>query len=355
MRTAVLFAVLSSSSASVFDIRACGAVANSIEHNVTNAVAIKGCIANATAGDTVLVPAGQTFHAVGGISGTHVKGVTIRVDGILSAVADLDHWPLVNSKFLDFLSCVGCSDLTINGNGTIDGKGLKWWNTWVEDQQPKGSHRPHLVYLTSCTDVLVEDITMLNSPNFHLRLDNNERAEVRFITIEVNRKEIRKVKKRKRELRLRALHGLSKSEALPPYIASLRDSPVLQPEDLNTDGIDPSGRDIWIHDSYINNDDDSIAVKPCKRSRCSFSECSQNMLIENMVLSGFGASIGSVPADTVHAGDTPNCVRNITFRNISMPETGKGVYIKSNPSCQNLNASAIIRDIVFEVSQRLRV
>ena len=39
--------------------------------------------------------------------------------------------------------------------------------------------------------------------------------------------------------------------------------PVLQPEDLNTDGVDPSGSDVWIHDSFINNDDDSIAVKPC--------------------------------------------------------------------------------------------
>ena len=44
--------------------------------------------------------------------------------------------------------------------------------------------------------------------------------------------------------------------------------------------------------------------------------------------SGAGASIGSV---------TPrypeNCVRNVTWRNISMPHTTKGVYIKSNPGC----------------------
>jgi hypothetical protein len=78
------------------------------------------------------------------------------------------------------------------------------------------------------------------------------------------------------------------------------------------------------------------------------------MLIENMVLSGFGASIGSVPADTVKPGDTPNCVRNITFRNISMPETGKGVYIKSNPSCKRPNASAIIKDILYEDIQIIK-
>ena len=52
------------------------------------------------------------------------------------------------------------------------------------------------------------------------------------------------------------------------------------------------------------------------------------MLFERLVLTGFGASIGSVPPSAdVH------CVRNITFRNLSLPGTGKGVYIKSNPAC----------------------
>ena len=37
-----------------------------------------------------------------------------------------------------------------------------------------------------------------------------------------------------------------------------------------------------------------------------------------MVMTGFGASVGSVPGVTNH-----NCVRNITFRNIEMPGTGK--------------------------------
>ena len=102
---------------------------------------------------------------------------------------------------------------------------------------------------------------------------------------------------------------------------------VLQPEDLNTDGIDPSGRDIHIHDCTISNDDDSIAVKPLDGTGVS-GNCTRNLLIENMTLTGFGASIGSVPP---HAD--VHCVRNVTFRNISMPGTGKGIYIKSNPSC----------------------
>lgn len=117
----------------------------------------------------------------------------------------------------------------------------------------------------------------------------------------------------------------------------------LQPEDLNTDGIDPAGRNVWIHDATINNDDDSIAVKPCSSRGCKMSDFSENMMFERMTLTGFGASIGSVPPDY-----PPNCVRNITFRHINMPSTGKGVYVKRNPSCdRKTNASAIIENILY--------
>lgn len=72
------------------------------------------------------------------------------------------------------------------------------------------------------------------------------------------------------------------------------------------------------------------------------TRCTQDALIENTLLTGFGASIGSVPPHP-----DVNCVRNITFRNISMPKTGKGVYVKSNPSCRP-GATAVIADILYE-------
>ena len=70
---------------------------------------------------------------------------------------------------------------------------------------------------------------------------------------------------------------------------------ALQIQDLNTDGIDVSGNGVWVHNCSIENDDDSIAVKPCDSSCVSGASCSANMLFENLVLTGFGASIGSVP------------------------------------------------------------
>ena len=60
------------------------------------------------------------------------------------------------------------------------------------------------------------------------------------------------------------------------------------------------------------------------------------MLIEDSTFIGMGLSIGSVPPHK-----DVNCVKNITFRNIDMPETGKGVYVKSNPTCED-NKTAYI-------------
>ena len=328
---------------SVLDIRDCGAVPDSLVHNVSNADAISRCFLNATAGDTVLVPAGFTFFTIGGIRAADLDGVTVTVDGNVSAVADFDLWPLDGTKYRDVMNFAGCSNLHIGGAGTVDGQGLPWWNKWVLGKTD-GKHRPHLIVLDKCTDCLVESIRMINSPNFHLLLADVARVEVRFVHVEVNRKAIRGAKALRRMLRLQA------NETIPSAWGA-GGNPVLQPEDLNTDGIDPSGTDIYIHDSYINNDDDSIAVKPCTRRRCTNAAtdgCTANLLVENMVLSGFGASVGSVPADVVREGDTRNCIRNVTFRNISMPETGKGIYIKSNPDCSHPNASALIQDILFE-------
>jgi hypothetical protein len=65
------------------------------------------------------------------------------------------------------------------------------------------------------------------------------------------------------------------------------------------------------------------------------------MLIENMILTGIGASVGSVSPSLDH-----NCVNNITFRNVSMPNTAKGIYVKSNPSCSN-GGTAQITNLLF--------
>merc|ERR1719506_1487693 len=150
-----------------------------------------------------------------------------------------------------------------------------------------------MIVVHHSSDVLVEYIDLINSPSWNLVVDA-VRAEIRYFTVKNDRAYSQALKKKAYgDIRSRILQWLL--DAAVKFLPSA----LLQPEDLNTDGIDPSGIDFWIHDIDILNDDDSIAVKPSQKGASGIDgtkyNCTQNMLIENARLVGFGASIGSVP------------------------------------------------------------
>jgi len=179
--------------------------------------------------------------------------------------------------------------------------------------------------------VVVERITLLNGPRFHVFVHQSERFEVSHVNVTVDRSYQRRLKAGLRAARVAALTTAGVLSAAE--LAGM----VLQPEDLNTDGIDVSGVGGWVHDCAVLNDDDSVSVKPSKVSDVvgadgRRSNCSENILVERTTMAGFGASVGAVaPKSTLNRA----CVRNVTFRDIHMPRTGKGIYIKSNPGCDD--------------------
>ena len=80
---------------------------------------------------------------------------------------------------------------------------------------------------------------------------------------------------------------------------------------LNTDGIDPSGANVYIRNVKITNFDDAVAVKPA-RGNYKIATCAENILVEDSYVKyGVGMTIGSVPPKKDHA-----CIRNVVFRNI---------------------------------------
>jgi hypothetical protein len=112
--------------------------------------------------------------------------------------------------------------------------------------------------------------------------------------------------------------------------------------------IHTKGVDIYIHDITILNDDDSIGVKPSSKGSVALDgtvyDCTSNILIENAVLTGFGASIGAVSPSSSRP-----CVNNVTFRHIQMPYSGKGIYIKSNRNpCTDPTQSSQLSNLLFE-------
>jgi len=102
------------------------------------------------------------------------------------------------------------------------------------------------------------------------------------------------------------------------------DHNVVELTAFNTDGFDVTGRNVWIHDSEVWNQDDCIAVK----------DGSEDMLFERITASGVGLTIGSIGGG--------NSVRNITFRDSVMPNTYKGIYLKFRDS------GGSISDVTFE-------
>ena len=178
--------------------------------------------------------------------------------------------PLITGKDLH--------DVAITGAGEIDGNGALWW-AWSERAARKVARtepgrivfrRPHLVVLSGCTRLRVADVTLRNSPMFHL-----VPRDVTDLTIE--------------RVKVRA-----------PF-----DAP-------NTDAIDPGpGTNFLIRDCDIDTGDDDIVIK----------RGATNVLIENCTIKhGHGISIGS---------GTDLGIRNVLVRHCTFEGTDNGIRIKS--------------------------
>ena len=117
---------------------------------------------------------------------------------------------------------------------------------------------------------------------------------------------------------------------------------------LNTDGIDPSGKNILIERVKITNFDDAVAVKPMDKNG-KIATCSENVMVMDLeVWYGVGMTIGTVPARTAFT-----CVNQVTFKNVTFHHPLKAIYIKQNP-CGNKSTiiapgkGGIISNIVYE-------
>ena len=372
-----------------------------------NTAAFNMAILDAEPGDTVLVPDGHSFTLTGGLLAEEKHDITIDFAGASHFAYDRTIWPfniaprsisyqnfgsydpgltIYNSTNITVTSSsetlarvtvdydknmVYLVDSDTNRGGIINGYGKQWWDDAISGRLPdkQGDSRPRLVHVMESGDIHIEKLTLLNSPFWTLTVEA-VRAEINNVNVLVDRRyqsallqqkfEEAQSRNQPPQLELQPPEFLRQERLLvegdevgqnldiPFPIDELPDwvgRKLRQPEDLNTDGIDPIGQDIWIHHCIVQNADDSIAVKPLKHRNVTdtrMPDCTRNVTIEHTVLTGFGASIGSV-------GPTPkhNCVDGITFHNISMPGTGKGIYIKSDGSdCLRENETAQITNIV---------
>lgn len=186
------------------------------------------------------------------------------------------------SDFVPFISGKELTDVTFTGRGHIDGNGKVWWEEAEKARQIKSGFtlpRPNLVVIERSKNVRVENITLQNSPKFHLVTSDCDDVVFTNLTF------------------------------LAPERAA------------NTDAMDPSGHRYLITHCKVDVGDDNIAIKAGKKQEDGKFQSEDFLITDCTFVHGHGMSIGS---------ETVGGVRNITMRNCTFENTENGIRIKSD-------------------------
>ena len=234
------------------DIRLFGAIANedTLSAQIANQKAINKAIEKACDKDSVgderivVIPEKKKFYTMPVvIQNTH--NIVIEVRGKWMACNRIKNYPKSSSsnrvRYADFIEIDRCSNITIRGGGKIDGRGYVWWlNSWIVTKKymPSGAIRPHLIAIDNSRNMTVHDLTLKNAQTFHLRTTQTIGATFYNLDIKVN---------------TTAQLDIFKRNFLTGII------PLFP---LNTDGIDPGGRDFHIYNITCQNYDDVVVAKP---------------------------------------------------------------------------------------------
>jgi len=268
-----------------------------------NAKAIQKAIKSVSGkGGAVTIPAGVFLSGPIQLA-SHVelrleKGATLRL------LPFSNSYPQLNGRCISFITAQNCTDITICGQGTIDGQGAPWWPAARANQIKS---RPQLIALDECERVLFENFTTLNPPNTHFSLGRCKDVTIRNLT-------------------LRA------------------------PADShNTDGINFSGKNYLIENCDISTGDDNIVINGSLKRGWN-PPMSENIVVRHCAFgAGHGMSIGSYTSGGVRGVLVEDCafngttvairmksargrgglVENLTYRDITVKNARAAVYISS--------------------------
>ncbi|GMI13372.1 hypothetical protein TrLO_g7960 [Triparma laevis f. longispina] len=265
----------------------------------------------------VEIPAGSSYYIYSSTL-ANLTDVTFKIDGELIVHDTLEDWPDENGLYV--FGFTDMNGLIITGNGKINGQGHDWWVA-VAKTDIAHNYRPNMFEMLRVTDCVIENFTTMDSPHFNFHMKDMRNLEIRYMTITTDWRKQEEILKE---------HGLFDFDLNIPMFP------------FNTDGFDPAGENIYIHDCEIENYDDAVAVKP---SSDKYNiQCTKNVTVENMKIRyGVGMSIGSVSANSHH-----DCVDDVVFRNIEFEKPFKAIYIKTNPGGEEGVDWGSISNIVYE-------
>ncbi len=186
-------------------------------------------------------------------------------------------------------------DIAIRGGGVIDGRGESWWPRNMEPDL-----RPRLIIFDHARHIVMENITVQNSPSWQI---------------------------------------------VPYYSVDLtfRNMKILAPtpESHNTDGIDPfSSRHVLIDHVTIDTGDDNVAIKSGQPGSLGPDDPSEDIhVVDCTFLHGHGLSVGS---------EVSGGVKNLRVERVSFNGTTQGIRIKSGRDRGNDIGDFIYKDITMQ-------
>jgi len=212
-------------------------------------------------------------------------------------------------------------NVAITGEGTIDGNALKTFSTWrnlqSHDQQLSrdmnhnnvpvnkrifgANHylRPQLIQLFECKNILIEDISITNSPFWCVHLLKSENITVRGVNYNAH--------------------------------------------NINNDGIDPEYcKNVLIEGINFDNGDDNVAIKSGRDDEGRATAIpSENIIIRNCHFKGLhGVAIGS----EMSAG-----VKNVFIENcVASGKCKRGIFLKSNPDRGGYITDIYVNNVKFD-------
>jgi polygalacturonase len=234
------------------------------------------------------------------------SNITLQLDKGATLLGSPDHadYPEITEFRLpgvqSLVSAINAENVSITGEGTIDGNGESWWQMarTVRDAGVMGNPhpRPRLVVFDHCKHVRVEGVTIQNSPMWQL---------VPYYSDDV------------------VIHNIR----------------VLAPQHSpNTDAVDPfSSSNVRIDHLYADTGDDDIAIKSGAIDSPGGDDPSRDIAISDCTfLHGHGLSIGS---------EIAGGARNILAERIHFDGTDNGIRVKDNRDRGNDVSNLVFRDI----------
>lgn len=254
-------------------------------------------------GGTLFFPSG--VYSVGSIRLYSNITLILENGAEISAVADYEKYPVITEQMVKGFTrgtrqgiffALNEKNICIKGEGKINGNGENWWFKGESDEK-----RPRAIQFIGCKDILIEGITLINSPCWTVNPICCSNITIKNITIR------------------------------NPY------------ESPNTDGINPeSCKNVKISDCHIDVGDDCLTIKSGLEKDIFQKQFScENIVVTNCTfVHGHG---GIVIGSEMSGG-----VKNITVSNCIFQNTDRGIRIKTRRKRGGIVEDVVINNIIMD-------